>query len=231
MLRTLYPTQPKLKVLFEQSDRVVTPFGGQWTQLPWIGSGGCSVNPNVALVFINPTARNQSAREGWRGERAPFIGLSRIWKVLAASGLIPQYLVDSLPKDGLWSRDSASHFYRVLADERIYVTNLVKSCGTDATLPSLRMAKAFRDMMLTELSLVQPKLVVGMGGMVSSILTATPVSLEQEYAAFCSNQRAQTRSITEISRPLMPCYFPVGRGNPARAKEMLASIASDVPTG
>ena len=228
MLQTLYPTQPGLVDLFEQTNEVVAPFGSQWTLLPWIGSGGCSARPDVALVFINPTSRNQSAREGWVGERAPFIGLSRIWKVLASAGLIPQRLVDSLPRDGLWSRASASDFYRVLADERIYVTNLVKSCGTDATLPSLRMARAFRDMMLSELSIVQPKLVIGLGGMVSSVLTATPVSLEQEYTAFCRNRQTHTRSIAELSQPLMPCYFPVGRGNPRRAKEMLAAVSSSV---
>ena len=41
---------------------------------------GCTKSPKLVLVFMNPTARNVSARYEWTGMRAPWAGLKQTWK-------------------------------------------------------------------------------------------------------------------------------------------------------
>ena len=201
------------------------PFGPEWNRLPWVGSGGRAVRPSLALVFINPTARNQSAIERWEGERAPFIGLRRLWRALASTGLLDRRRVDELPPDGRWTRNEAAEFYRHVAQSGLYVTNLVKACRSDSVLPSTRMARAFRDLMVDELKAVEPRLVVGMGGMVTSVLSQQPVRLEDEYRSLLSSGTLPVRQVAGSDLVLSPSYFPVGRGNPVRAQEMLSAAS------
>jgi hypothetical protein len=220
-LTCLHPEPEGLVDLFGESDTVAATFGSDWTELPWVGGGGLAKRPDIALIFINPTRRNQSARERWANTRAPFIGLSRIWRVLAKSRIVSSSLIGTLPPDGTWSPEYASDFYRLIAADRVYVTNLVKACRTDATLPSLRQAKAFRPLLIQELSLVRPKLIIGMGALVSTVLSGTALSLESHYRSFRATGILRTESVPDLSQSMVPCYFPVGRGNPARASEIL----------
>ena len=129
---------PNSTALIEKIDAEMAqiPLSAEWTDLPFVYSGGCADRPKVALVFINPTARNQSVRPGWPLDRAPFIGLARIWRLLGRTGLLRESDVADLPLDGRWEPKYALQFYRRIADRGVYVTNLVKACRSDATLPS-----------------------------------------------------------------------------------------------
>jgi hypothetical protein len=214
----------RLDAILSESFGIAENFGPEWRELPGVGSGGCTESPRMALVFINPTARNQSARNGWAGERAPFIGLSRIWKFLSSTGLISQKVVDGLPKDGQWTEADATRFYAGIADEGIYVTNLVKACRMDATLPSTKMARSYVEHLKYELSLVGPSVVVGMGGLVSSLLAGESVSIGALYESFRNTGTVKQMPIGGMTASLAPCYFPVGRGNPVRAREILQAL-------
>ena len=39
-------------------------------------------NPNICLVFMNPTARNVTANKNWKSIKAPWIGTKNIWRML-----------------------------------------------------------------------------------------------------------------------------------------------------
>ena len=229
-LVTRFPHQAELERIFDRSVETAARFGPEWVDLPAVGGGGCSSRPKIALVFINPTARNQSASERWPGERAPFVGLSRIWRVLSQAGIVaPDLLLDMLP-DGSWTVPFATQFYQSVAAHGLYVTNLVKACRRDATLPSVRMARAFAPALVDELSVVQPDVVVAMGGLVGTVLGGSPVALEDEYRWFVESGRLRERSIVGSDLRLLSVYFPIGRGNPIRSKEMLSAVSADFLT-
>lgn len=134
-----------------------------------------------------------------------------------------------MPSDGKWTPDYASNFYKAVSERGIYVTNLAKACGADATMPSMRMARAYRPLMIEELRIVRPRIVIAMGALVSSVLSKAPVALEAVYRQFTEKRALPVEQIPDSDIPMLPCYFPIGRGNPIRANEMLASAWRVLP--
>ena len=224
MLLTRYPASKEIDAITVAASYKASRFGRLWTDLPSVGSGGRTVSPKLALVFINPTARNQSAGENWLGERAPFIGLSRVWQLLADAGLIDRGVVSKLGPDGRWRLDEANRLYRHIASRGLYITNLVKACSYASDMPSMKMAREFGDLLIAELEIVRPRLVVSMGVQVTTVLSQAPVRLRDEYRHFLVSGQLRRRPITGTDLSLVPSYFPVGRGNPARAREMIGSL-------
>jgi hypothetical protein len=213
---------PLVRRLFGE-DGTVAALDEEWLRFPPIWAGGYTACPRMALVFINPTPRNQSAREGWRGDRAPFLGIRRPWKFLASCGLLRDDVVDSLPADQCWTKNDAETLYNHVAESGLYVTNLVKACRSSADMPSAAFARPFVALLRRELALVQPGVVVSMGGLVSSLLLGGPFRLS-----------AATDYLGRTGKPLVagsfgssaviPSYFPVGRGSPTRARAILAAV-------
>ena len=78
-------------------------------ELTSIYNGGCTDNPDICFVFMNPTGRNIASCPQWKGRRSPWIGTKNIWKLfynvnlisedttlglgLKLSGIISKYLV------------------------------------------------------------------------------------------------------------------------------------------
>lgn len=212
----------ELRSLFQRDGESRT-LSEEWTRLPPIWAGGKVDQPKMCLVFINPTYRNQSTRPGWQGDRAPFIGLARIWKFLVGCGLLDSPTVDALPPDGSWSELDATELYRRVADRGIYVTNLVKACRTDSELPSLSFARSYADLLALELKIVRPDVIVPMGGLVASLILGKPFKLSVA-ADYIDNQRVPLVAGRVDGSSVVPSYFPVGRGNPKKAREILSRI-------
>lgn len=53
-----------------------------------IYNGGCTKNPNICFVFMNPTGRNIASCPEWKGRRSPWIGTKNIWKLFYKIGLL-----------------------------------------------------------------------------------------------------------------------------------------------
>lgn len=51
-------------------------------------NGGCTENPNICFVFMNPTGRNIASYPQWKGRRSPWIGKKNIWKLFYKIGLL-----------------------------------------------------------------------------------------------------------------------------------------------
>jgi hypothetical protein len=216
----------------DRADRVRALFGRtplptmaeRWSIFPPVWAGGLVDSPAVAFIFINPTLRNQSAREHWNGDRAPFIGIRRPWKFLASCGLLDPRLVEVLPNDQTWDASVAMHLYSHVARQKLYVTNLVKSCRDDSVMPSLAEARGFLSLLAAELQIVAPQVVVPMGGMVASLLTGRQVSLGEALEHLRRNGSPYVAG-RFADAEVVPSYFPVGRGSPTKAREILTELS------
>jgi hypothetical protein len=266
---------PVLRELFA-ADRSARPAAGEfsWDRHPPVWSGGQSDHPDYALVFVNPTYRNQAVREDWPDElRAPHIGAKRMWEFFHACGLLPDYVPSSLlrskdppacpdgkdipragenrsgsafslPPDGHWTQDDAIRVYGAAADAGLYITNLVKACRTDSRLPSMPFARSYLTLLKDELGIVQPRYVVIMGGLVSSLMlersfspvaaydhlrvTGRPLMFGQKNLDSRPDDETGSHSTSDSQRPaaMVPSYFPCGRGDPAKAKAIITALVS-----
>ena len=54
--------------------------------------GGKEKNPELCLVFINPTARNIATDKNWTGVRYQWLGTKQIWQFLTKAGLFSEEL-------------------------------------------------------------------------------------------------------------------------------------------
>lgn len=211
-----------LRSLFEE-DMKTRSMEPEWSKLPPIWAGGSTESPKIALMFINPTYRNQSATSDWSGERAPFIGLRRTWTFLSSCGLFEESVAQTLPRDQAWSGDDASRLYRAVADSGLYVTNLVKACRVTSDLPSLAFAREYLELMASELDIVRPEYVVTMGSLVSSLLLGRQFSLSAAFDYVESTGQALVAGAIGRSR-IVPSYFPVGRGSPTKARAIISAL-------
>lgn len=182
----------------------------------------------MAVVFVNPTYRNQAARDGWDFEyRAPHIGFRRMWRFLASCGLIPELDMD-MPGDGCWTRDVARDVYESAAHAGLYITNLVKTCRTTSAMPTAGYAREWLGLLRAELGMVQPGVVITMGGLVSSLVCSEPVKVSDVYSSVISQGKAVSR---RLGLPgghvcsVVPSYFPAGRGDPSRARAIIGRVA------
>lgn len=195
-----------------------------------IYGGGAADRPDWGLVFINPTGRNISSRPGWSGPRFPFIGTGRIWRFLAEAGLLADRVVDRLPaRPADWSPAVASRLEGDLVRAGLYLTNVVKATAPDSRLPSLAEVDRYRRLLDDELDLVRPRLTVAFGVLAYRSLTGRTIRLADAY-----DRQLAGSSIVAGSRrglPVAPCYFPVGRGNPRRAGQMLSRLAAEARAG
>lgn len=170
---------------------------------------GCTVQPRVMFVFMNPTGRNISTHGHWHGLRAPWLGTKNVWPMFYELGFLPKtYLsmTQTLQSDE-WSEDFSEKLYGQLARKKVYVTNLAKCTQVDARPLSDRVFREYRELMLREIALAQPRHIVTFGNQVSSILLERPIRVSA-YAG------AETETLALASRTyaVYPTYYPVGQG-------------------
>ncbi len=215
---------PALRTLFS-ADRDSRPSTGDpsWDTLPPVWSGGQADRPVLALVFVNPTYRNQGVRENWPDDlRAPHIGFRRIWSFLVSCQLLPGYAAGRLPSDQGWDRAAAEDIYRSAADSGLYVTNLVKACRTTSVMPTVKLARSYRDLLMTELGIVRPWGCVAMGSLVTSVMTGKGFRVRDGYEHL--GRTGYPLVLAAGDQKIIPSYFPSGRGEPQKAREIMTAI-------
>ena len=195
------------------------------TGLASIHGGGASRSPELALVFMNPTRRNLSSRAGWRGPRFPFIGTPRIWRMLGDCQLLDRRLAEKFAKPaGAWSTDDARQLEQQLVRASLYITNVVKETAVDSLMPKPAVFRQYETLLHDEIELVKPRLIVAFGLAAHKSLTGMSIRLAEIY-----EQALRVGRVTLVGscrgRPVIPCYFPVGRGNPQRAATILRMVA------
>ena len=68
-----------LKDIFLQYDKLQDQYGDK--KLNAIYGGGCTNEPDLCLVFVNPTARNKTCNKSWGGIRYPWLTTKQIWSI------------------------------------------------------------------------------------------------------------------------------------------------------
>jgi hypothetical protein len=192
-----------------------------------ISGAGQIKQPNLALVFINPTHRNISTSPDWNGLKAPWIGCANIWQLFADAGLIKEEINQAIQAAKTnWSEQFALDVYSHAANQGLYITNIVKWAGLDATLPEREKIRLYAPLLVEELRIVQPKRIIAFGQLTfDSLLRELEVKTPEKFGAM--NEATLNTGVvqgiqTEIGE-IIPCYFPVGQGikNRAKAVELL----------
>jgi|GEM_PF-3194633 len=190
-----------------------------------VPGGGCDEQPDVMLVFINPTVRNISAHADWDGPRFPFAGKPKLWHILSEAGFVradlPQRIAQLGPTSAMVEELVAEAQRR-----RLYLTNAVKCVDDGSALPAAERVAAAWPLLQREIALVRPRLIVAFGLIPFRVLTGRDVRLAD---ALWDAQHGRlhfyaSRSINEQTFPVFPCYFPTGRGNPVAATKLLTAL-------
>ena len=74
-----------------------------------INFGGCSKNPDICFVFMNPTSKNIASNPLWNGIRAPWIGTKNIWDLFVATNLFDINIYNEIKskKTNEWNKEFA----------------------------------------------------------------------------------------------------------------------------
>ena len=192
--------------LKKEYDRLQLEYGS--SELDSIINGGCSNNPDICFVFMNPTGRNVASDKSWKGIKAPWLGTKSIWDLFYEVNLLDEdvyYDIKSKkPKD--WTEKFAAYVYKNIEDHKVFITNLGKCTQVDARpLPDSVYIK-YLDLFYKELELVNPKIVVLFGNQVSSIVLGEKVSVSQ-----CRKVGFE-KTINGKTYKFYPVYYPVGNG-------------------
>lgn len=193
--------------------------------MPILGNGK-TYKPKLMFVFINPTARNTSSGKNWQGPRFPFIGTKQVWRVFNRAGLLEDKLISRIDTEPNWSIELAGEVLQFLRGNGFYLTNIVKWTGHDATLPEPKKIKLFLPVLEREIELVKPEYIVTFGLIPFRSLVKQPIKLSRYYINAVKSGKLKTYDllINATKTKVIPCYFPVGRGNPERAVELLRLI-------
>jgi uracil-DNA glycosylase len=190
--------------------------------MPIVGNGKTN-RPDVMFVFINPTIRNSSSDPSWKGPRFPFIGTKQVWRIFHRAGFFDDALMQEIEKNKSWSLDLTTRVLAFLRDHSIYLTNIVKWTGEDATLPDAKKIKLFLPILQEEIGIVKPRRIVTFGLIPFAHLTKETIKLKEYYEQSIKRNSLQEykAEINGAAVNVIPCYFPIGRGDPKRAVELL----------
>lgn len=187
--------------------------------------GGQSKTPKVMFVFINPTARNISSDPNWQGPRFPFIGTKQVWRIFHRAGFLTDSLISRIEEKPRWSAEFAGELEQFLREKDLYLTNLVKWTGPDGSLPDREKIDLFLPLMIREVEIVAPKYIVTFGSLPFKHLTGRTIKLRDYYDQVVQHGlQPEEEQIGSTKTSVISCYFPVGRGNPRRAVEILKLV-------
>jgi len=179
------------------------------------------MNPKLMLILVNPTHRNISSSPEHRGARFPFIGVRQFWKVLADGGLIDRKITENLPIRMEWTSEYTEKIQNELLRNRLFLTNVVKCCYNHSSYPDKRVIESQLNLLVQEIKLVNPQEIMAFGGLVYKVLTGRNIKLGEYWNGA---QKKETEIISGLKISVIPCYFPIGRGNPKKAVEILRRL-------
>jgi DNA polymerase len=197
----------QLELLHKEYDSLQALYGDP--SLKSIYGAGCTKNPKIMLVFMNPTATNVSAKKNWQGLRAPWLGTKNIWNIFYELKLLSKDSFDRIqhmrPEE--WTAGFADRVYSELTDKGIFVTNLAKCTQVDARPLKNDIFKSYLDLMLKEIDSINPQNIVSFGNQVSSILLGKPISVGDYVGT-----QNEILKINKKTFKVYPTYYPVGQG-------------------
>ena len=169
----------KLDDLKFEYDRLQIKYGDP--KLDSIYNGGCSDNPDICFVFMNPTGRNIASNKEWKGLKAPWIGTKNIWDLFYEINLLDEdiYLKIKSIKGSEWELEFANSVYDNVKKHKYFITNLGKCTQVDARPLADFVYLEYLDLLKKEIEIINPKVVILFGNQVSSIVLDEKVPVSQ----------------------------------------------------
>lgn len=191
-----------LEELCKEYDKLQQKYGDK--KLNSIYFGGCTKNPDICLVFMNPTARNITADKSWKGLNAPWIGTKNVWQLFEQIGVINEaiYLEIKSKKGKEWTPEFAEKVYQEVTENKFFITNLAKCTQIDARELPDKIYSKYLDLFLKEMNMVNPKKIILFGNQVSSIVLDQKISVSQ----------VRKQKFIKDGFEYYSVYYPVGNG-------------------
>ncbi len=195
-----------LKDLNKEYDKLQLKYGDK--SLDSIYNGGCTNNPDICFVFMNPTGRNIASSKSWHGLKSPWIGTKNIWDLFAALDLIDKDIYSQIKsiKGKEWTPAFAETVYENVIKHKYFITNLGKCTQIDARPLPDSVYKKYLHLLEKEISIINPKVIILFGNQVSSIVLNEKISVSQ------SRKQEYIKTIDEKDYKCYAVYYPIGNG-------------------
>ena len=169
----------QLEDLKAEYDKLQIKYGAK--ELTSIYNGGCTNNPDICFVFMNPTGRNIASDPNWKGRRSQWIGTKNIWKLFYRIGLLDEKIYDNImsKKPQEWNGKFADLVYENVEKHKYFITNLGKCTQVDARVLPNSVYIEYLDLLCKEIEIIKPKIIITLGNQVSSIVLNQNISVSQ----------------------------------------------------
>lgn len=196
----------KIIDLNPEYDKLQLKYGAK--ELTSIYNGGCTNNPNICFVFMNPTGKNIASDPSWKGRKSPWIGTKNIWKLFYSVGLLDKELYEEIQKKKPqeWNETFADLVYDNVEQHKYFVTNLGKCTQVDARVLPNSVYNKYLDLLFKEIEIINPKIIITFGNQVSSII------LNQNISVSKCRKQSFLINIAEKKYNVYPVYYPIGNG-------------------
>ncbi len=187
-------------------DKLQNKYGDK--SLNSIYNGGCTNNPDICFVFMNPTKRNIATDKKWHGIRAPWVGTKNIWDLFYEVNLLDKKIYQKIKsiKGPEWTENFAEEVYENVIRKKYFITNLGKCTQVDARPLPDSIFKIYVDLVYKEFEIVNPKKIILFGNQVSSIILNEKISVSE------ARKKCYEKEINGKKYKFFPVYYPVGNG-------------------
>lgn len=191
-----------LEELIKKYNEMQKKYGDK--SLDSINFGGCTTNPDICFVFMNPTKRNITSSKEWKGIKSPWIGTKNIWNLFNELKIISDETYHTIKsiKGSEWDYSFAEKVYKEVADKKIFITNLAKCTQVDARPLKDEIFTKYLKLFYKEMDIVNPKIIILFGNQVSSIVLNRKISVSQ----------TRKQKFEYNNHKYYSVYYPVGNG-------------------
>lgn len=195
-----------LEDLKPKYDKLQKKYGAK--ELDSIYNGGCTENPDICFVFMNPTGRNIASSKEWKGIKSPWIGTKNIWDLFYKLDLMNEKIYNRIKKikGSEWTEKFAEEVYNDVKKHKYFITNLGKCTQLDAIALPDSVYEEYLDLLKREIEIINPKAIVLFGNQVSSIVLNQKISVSQCRKKLFKNK------INGKEYNFYSVYYPVGNG-------------------
>ncbi len=195
-----------LEDLKKEYDNLQSKYGAK--ELHAIYSGGCTKNPDICFVFMNPTGKNNAAKMEWNGLRAPWISTKNIWDLFYQTDLLNFSIYSHIKaiKGKDWTETFAKEVYEDVEKHKYFITNLGKCTQIDARALKDCVLEKYLNLLEKEIEIVQPKVIILFGNQVSSIVLKEKISVSK-----CRKKKFE-KKINGQKYSFYAVFYPVGNG-------------------
>lgn len=196
----------KLEDLNREYDKLQLKYGAP--ELHSIYNGGCSDNPDICFVFMNPTGKNISSFSDWKGIHSPWIGTKNIWTLFYQLGLLDEDIFGEIRKikGSEWTEDFALKVYDNVKKHRYFITNLGKCTQVDARPLKDAVFLEYKKLLFKEFEIINPKVIILFGNQVSSIVLDKKISVSEV------RKEKHILKVNDKEYEVFSVYYPVGNG-------------------